>query len=195
MTNGEEQQKWPPHSIMVSTGTMVDLENPEISMIHIQDIARSLSRGARFAGHGSHMYTIAQHSVFVAVAADGDDQGLLRRIGILHDASEGYMLDVPKPLKNLIGECYEPYEHNLQSVIFDRFGLTGEDTSKIKYWDNLMYDMEAAALRDNNYAMLQQTNRIVMRTIGVPFADHLLIWPPELAEFIYLMLCERAGIK
>lgn len=180
---------------MVSTGTMVDIQNPEISMIHIQDIARGLSRGARFAGHGSHMYTIAQHSVLVAVAADGSDEGLLRRIGLLHDATEAYMLDMPKPIKNLIGECYEPYEHKLQNVIFDRFNLTGEDTSKIKYWDNLMYDIEAAALRRNDYTMLQQTNRIVMKQIGVPFAEHLLIWPPELAEFIYLMLCERAGIK
>lgn len=64
----------------------------------IEDIAHALSLNCRFNGHIRHFYSVAQHSLMVAnlmaSLALGDPLE-----GLLHDATEAYMSDVPAPLK------------------------------------------------------------------------------------------------
>jgi len=58
----------------------------------------SLSQQGRYTGHTHHgLYSIAQHSVLVANHLPPS----LKRWGLLHDASEAYLCDLPTPLKRL----------------------------------------------------------------------------------------------
>lgn len=71
----------------------------------IRDIARSLSMTMRFRGHTSFPYSVAQHSVMVSRMLEQDGASIPEQAaGLLHDAHEAYVGDVPTPLK---WECPE----------------------------------------------------------------------------------------
>ncbi len=50
---------------LTGSGRVVDLVDPDINSIALEDIARHLSRIARFSGgtKGHFLYSVAQHSV------------------------------------------------------------------------------------------------------------------------------------
>jgi len=79
--------------------------NPTASDICIEDIAHSLSMLCRFNGHCKEFYSVAQHSVFVSNLAMGctevaeDQLVYVSKLGLLHDASEAYLGDIPTPIK------------------------------------------------------------------------------------------------
>lgn len=69
--------------------------------ISIRDIAAHLAKICRFAGATSTFYSVAQHSVLVSqLCADFGPQGQL--YGLLHDAHEAYIGDIPRPMKQAI---------------------------------------------------------------------------------------------
>lgn len=100
------------------TGKLVDLQHPERFSIDIEDIAHALSQLCRFAGHTNRFYSVAQHSVIVA--QNVSPQYAL--YGLLHDSAEAYMVDMPKPLKDIL-PGYKVIEKRLETVIFKRFGM------------------------------------------------------------------------
>lgn len=115
---GHDRGPW----IQTYTGRAFYYEDPQPADIHIEDIAQALSNQCRYAGHCCSFYSVAEHSVLVSQQfADPE----LRMIGLLHDATEAYVLDVPKPLKALLPE-YERFEHQLWRIIARRFRLATE---------------------------------------------------------------------
>lgn len=62
----------------------------------LEDIAISLGRICRFAGHGLRFWSVLQHSFVVADLLEKEYQA----IGLLHDASESLISDIPTPLKS-----------------------------------------------------------------------------------------------
>jgi len=64
------------------------------------DISHSLSLITRFCGHTRFFYSVAQHSIMVSEMMKQD--GLSpeeQAAGLLHDAHEAYVGDVPTPMK------------------------------------------------------------------------------------------------
>lgn len=69
----------------------------------IVDVARSLSRQPRFAGHGAAGWNGAAHAIYVQALAvqDGHEFNYPLRLALLlHDAHEAMTGDVPTPYKN-----------------------------------------------------------------------------------------------
>lgn len=100
------------------TGELIDVQNIVPSQVSILDIAHSLSNKCRFGGHSRVFYSVAQHSVRVAWALPPR----LRLAGLLHDASETYLEDVPRPVKRiLVG--YSDLERRVMQVVSNRFDL------------------------------------------------------------------------
>ena len=62
----------------------------------IEDIAVSLGRICRFAGHCKRWYSVLQHCFVVADLLEAP----YKKIGLLHDSSEILISDVPTPFKN-----------------------------------------------------------------------------------------------
>jgi len=110
-----------PGKIMTTSGVIVDLNNPTPGMIHIEDIAHSLARQCRFGGHLNGFFSVAQHSCAVSflLFAKGMDEDI-QFAGLMHDASEAYLLDMPSPIKAILPE-YKAIEQNLMKVIVEKF--------------------------------------------------------------------------
>ena len=117
--------------------------NPKIEDINIEDIAHSLSMQCRFNGHIEDFYSVAQHSVLVSYFCDKKDA----LSGLLHDASEAYICDIPSPLKKTQQfSQYREIERKLQALINVKFGLPEEDPESVKLADQLLLTLEAKSL-------------------------------------------------
>jgi len=94
--------------------------DPSVEEIAVEDIAHALSLTNRFAGHTRLGYSVAQHSYLVAEHCPL----LYRLLGLLHDAAEAYIGDLPAPIKNdsSMGN-YRLLEAHLLSVIYKAFGV------------------------------------------------------------------------
>ena len=113
------------------------LPNPDD--ILIEDIAHSLSLQCRFAGHARVFYSVAEHSVRVSQLCRPEDA----LWGLLHDASEAFICDVPAPLKSLPAfEAYRAAEHDLQQLVAARFGLPAEQPTSVTETDQSMLRIE-----------------------------------------------------
>jgi hypothetical protein len=86
--------------ITTCSGVQFVPTDPTPEMISLSDIARGLAYKFRFAGQSPIPYTVAQHSIEVArsLASDGNSPAVCLW-GLLHDAAEAYLWDVPRPIK------------------------------------------------------------------------------------------------
>lgn len=104
--------------IQLSSGGQFWPFDPRPEEINIHDIAHALSNLCRFGGHCTRFYSVAEHSILVSRQCPRE----LRLAGLLHDASEAYLVDIPRPIKrSLVG--YIDMEAAIQGVINSKFGL------------------------------------------------------------------------
>ena len=116
--------------MLTASGRVIDFLDPRPSDIFILDIAQALSEESRFNGHTYGFYSVAQHSWLVS--CNVPQEHALE--GLLHDATEAYMKDIPKPLKNLLPD-YQEIENRLECVIRSRFGLPPKPSEEVKRAD------------------------------------------------------------
>ena len=105
---------------------------PKTKDIQPIDIAHSLAQKVRWQGHCKDFYTVGQHSLRVARAASiyanlrgefsDTEEDVIFMYGLLHDANEAYLPDVPSPLKPLI-KGWKRIEKKVDNIILKRFGL------------------------------------------------------------------------
>lgn len=122
--------------ILTFSGKFIDLFDPKPDDITLEDIAHGLACCNRFAGHTKRPITVAQHSVYVARVSDSLQ-------GLLHDASEAYLGDMTKWLKESpeLGH-YRDVEDKLQRIIYQKYGCPEEMTPEVAYADKLMLRFE-----------------------------------------------------
>jgi hypothetical protein len=117
------------------------LPNPDD--ILIADIAHALAHQCRFAGHAREFYSVAEHCVRVSHLCAPEDA----LWGLLHDASEAYLSDVPAPMKELPAfEAYRAAERSLQRAVAARFGLPEDQPASVTQADDTMLWIEAHSL-------------------------------------------------
>lgn len=114
---------------------------PRAEEIEITDIAWSLSRQCRYAGHVKGFYSVAEHCVHVSRAVPKE----YALWGLLHDASEAYLVDLPRPVKNHI-HSYKKMESRLMECVAERFGLSLPEPAIVKEMDDRILFNERQAL-------------------------------------------------
>lgn len=127
-----DAHKTNPNAILIHSGILFDVFNPQVENIHIIDIAHALSNLCRYGGHCPRFYSVAQHS-YLCSLMDGTPQEQLEFL--MHDASEAYMVDLPRPIKRNM-QNYRDIEEKLLSVICERFKLTYPLTESTHAVDN-----------------------------------------------------------
>lgn len=121
------------------TGRCVHPLAPHPDEIAIEDIARSLSQQCRFLGHTDSFYSVAQHSVLVSELVPRE----FALWGLLHDASEAYLCDLPAPIKREPEmEVYRIAENRLTAAVALKFGMTAIMPPAVHVADKVMLATE-----------------------------------------------------
>lgn len=129
--------------IQTHSGRRFNPTSPNPDAIVIQDIAHALSMQCRFSGHCKKFYSVAQHSVLVSHICNDEDA----LWGLLHDASEAYLVDVPRPLKRSgLIPGYIEAEAKMQEAVCKRFGLPFQEPPSVKRADTKLLATEARDL-------------------------------------------------
>lgn len=119
------------------SGVSFDLFDESTWRFTREDIARPLSNMCRFAGH-IDFRSVATHSIDVATILRGwGASSDVQLAGLLHDASEAYLLDVPRPWKGEVRIGMEPYydlEARIEDAIFDWAGPAAA-WARARDWD------------------------------------------------------------
>jgi len=135
-----------------------DPVHPDPERICIQDIAHALPLICRGNGHVSTFWSVGEHCICCAKEALGRGYSNRQALAcLLHDASECYMSDVPRPLKQEMPR-YREVEEQLLQVIYKKFlgsSLTDEEAQRLKeidddlpYVGHLDYDEETGFIYD-----------------------------------------------
>ncbi len=135
-----------PDCIRTYMGTYFNVFDPKPSLIHIEDIAHVLAQECRFGGHLPFFYSVAQHSLAVMNQVPKP----LKLQALLHDASEAYLRDIPKPIKDRMPE-YKAIENNLMVAIASRFGFDWPKSREVKEADEaqIVYEWENCMISIN----------------------------------------------
>jgi len=109
--------------------------DPRPEEIRIEDIAHALSLKCRFNGHCRIFHSVAAHSVWVSEKCDAPDA----LWGLLHDAAEAYLVDMPRPVKRCPEFAfYRELEDRTQRIICQKFGLSLDEPASVKLADARM---------------------------------------------------------
>ena len=131
-----------PTAVMeVQSGTFIDVFNPDPALIKIEDIAHGLSHLCRFGGHTVRHYSVAEHSWWVSQQVP--EEFALQ--GLMHDATEAYLVDIPTPIKKHFPMYYE-VEKRLHAAICERFGVDPAMPGPVKEADARMCITEKICL-------------------------------------------------
>lgn len=128
----QEAYKINPNAILIHSGILFDVFNPKVEDIKIEDIAHSLSKICRYGGHCPKFYSVAQHSVLCSYM-DGTPEEQMTFL--MHDSSEAYLMDLPRPIKRNMPE-YKRIEDNLLKVIFEHYKLPFPLSDKVHHVDD-----------------------------------------------------------
>ncbi len=136
--------------IRTYSGHYFDVFDPNPEHIEIEDIAHSLSLLCRFGGHIKSFYSVAEHSIWVCNKVSKTHA----LTALLHDASEAYLIDLPKPIKDEISQYLE-VENNLMKVIAKKFGFQYPFPEEVKIYDKaaLEFEWENKVLYDSFISM------------------------------------------
>lgn len=124
------------------TGRRIDLDVPKPEQIHIIDIAYGLSHMPRFAGQTPIPYDVATHSWLVSKIIEASGGSVLAQLqGLLHDAAEAYLSDLPSPVKMRCPD-YQRLEKRLFRAIAKRFGIPAKLPPNVKEADDEALEVE-----------------------------------------------------
>lgn len=131
-------------SIRTFSGQYVNVFDPNPDTLLISDIAHALAHQCRFGGHLSEFFSVGQHSLLCYLIADEDS----KFDALMHDVSEAYLLDMPKPIKLELPD-YNIIEDNLMNVLAKKFGFNYPKSPEVERVDIHLLNWEWEVLMLN----------------------------------------------
>lgn len=148
--------------------------DPQAKDIAPEDIAHALGYLCRFGGHSRYFYSVAEHCVLMSYAVSPENA----LWALLHDATEAYVGDMIRPLKNH-QPAFREAEDEVMSVICDRFGLDYDCPDEVHDADNRILRTERESV--------MAVNDLIWHTDSLkPLPVSIAGWYPKLAEANYL---------
>lgn len=154
--------------------------DPRPEEIDSEDIAHALSLLCRYGGHVDRFYSVAEHCVLMSWAVAPDNA----LAALLHDATEAYVVDVPRPLKQQLPD-YQLIEGVVWIAIAKRFGLASPD-------------LPGEVHEADNRILINERSTLFSRAEQWPALDGLMAlpvmvtgWSPAEAEENYLSRLEE----
>lgn len=131
--------------ITTYSGEKFYIDHCNIADIPMFDIAHALSMNCRFNGHLQTFYSVAEHSVIVSEIVEAMASRKYALAALLHDISEAFVPDVPRPFKDLIAG-FDDYEHRLLKAAAHTYKFRYPLHDTVKYVDKHIVRAEAEEL-------------------------------------------------
>lgn len=145
------------------TGKVLQPLDPQPGDFDLKDIAWSLAHQCRYNGHTKMFYSVATHCILVSWFCPPD----LKLCGLLHDASEAYLSDLPSPIKHRMPE-YRAVEAQIEAAIAKQYGLPYPMPAAVKAADDKVFQLEAALVMggeiERRYALPPSDERSMVET-------------------------------
>jgi uncharacterized protein len=157
-----------------------------VADIDLGDIASALSKMCRWGGHlpGDEIFSVAQHSVLVALSLPHE----FRAAGLLHDAHEAYLVDIPSPIKRYFVN-FEVMTARLDAAIGDRFGVELCDLPRE------VEEADARSLATERRDLLVPCKWDHADPKVAPWMARIIPWSPAEARKAFLGLAGKLGLK
>lgn len=151
--------------------------DPRADEVHIHDIAHALAHQCRYAGHVRKFYSVAEHSVLLARAVSPKN----RLWALLHDASEAYLVDLPRPLKRAMPD-YQAAEEQVMLAICQRYALPVPMPREVHLGDGrILTDERQQAMAEPPMPWREEER---VEPLGVT----LQFWTPVMAEIQFMTM-------
>ena len=169
--------------------------------VRIEDIAHGLAHSFRFAGQALRGYTVAQHSIAVSCRVPAEDA----LWGLLHDAAEAYLCDVPRPIKQVMSLAvpmadgsreyhaivpFEVVEREILKAVAERFGLPWPMPASVKVADDRELAREWRDLWDDRQPPRPNEK------LAEPYPETIEWWrsPVDIEKLVMKRFVELGGI-
>jgi len=138
---------------------------PNLDKICVEDIAHALSLNTRFGGHCPKFYSVAEHSILVMGLMEAGGYGEISQFaGLMHDAEEAYLMDMPSPIKQNF-QNYVDAGVSLRKAIWQKYNIPWSFYDATKPYDNEAYFLERKRLWDG------KTNPMTSEVAEVTFLN------------------------
>jgi hypothetical protein len=154
--------------------------DPRPDEVEIRDIAHALSNQCRYAGHTSRFYSVAEHCVLLARAVSPKN----RLWALLHDASEAYLVDLPRPVKRSMPD-YRAAEEAVMLAVRRQFFLVDPMPAEVHLADGRILTDERQQAMET--PPMPWTAEEQVEPLGVT----LQFWTPAMAEIQFLAAFDR----
>jgi uncharacterized protein len=155
--------------------------DPKPDEIFMEDIAHALSLMCRYGGHSIMFYSVAEHCCHIHDYLDDE----FKTWGLMHDASEAYIVDIPRPLKPFLAG-YKDAERKVMDAVCDRFGMDHHEPPIVKNADTRILGDEQRQVMSAPPAPWYHT--------GDPLGVKIQFWAPERAESEFLDRAYARGL-
>ncbi|WP_420104129.1 phosphohydrolase [Bosea sp. (in: a-proteobacteria)] len=166
--------------IQTFTGRQFWPLDPRPDEIEIADIAHALAHQCRYGGHIRQFYSVAEHCVLMAHAVAPEH----RLAALMHDAAEGYLVDLPRPIKRAMPH-YRAAETAIWLAICVRYGIAPELPAEVHEADNRILVDEREQGMAPPPAPWDACEQVE------PLGVKLQFWRPTEAEFQFRTLFDR----
>lgn len=147
--------------------------DPRPEDVDILDIAHALSMLCRYGGHSNRFYSVAEHCCHIHDYMPDK----FKAWGLMHDASEAYIVDVPRPIKPHI-PGYKEIERRIMQAVCQAFCMDENEPPEVKIVDGRI-------LVDEQRKVMSRPP-VPWMDFGEPLGVEIQFWNPARAkaEFI-----------
>lgn len=157
--------------IYTNKGNPFYMFDPREDEVNHVDIAHALSLKCRWNGHIDHFYSVAQHCIEVSKDVKRMGGSITAQFqGLMHDAAEAYLVDMPTPLKLALPD-FSKAEDKISEVIAKRYGYPSKMMGIVHSADKINLHREACHLFSKEPSWLSQatSNAIRVQSKKYPF--------------------------
>jgi uncharacterized protein len=147
------------------SGRRVDPFDVSPADVHLPDVAAALAHTCRFGGHCRQFYSVAQHCLHVSRELPTSEPRL-QLYGLLHDAGEAYLGDVPRPIKARF-DRFERGERRVLDAVWRSIDVEASIHLKDGSWavdaPALPYDLRSTSIGDGREQFLDRAEALLER--------------------------------
>lgn len=173
-------------SIITYTGRLFWPLSPRLEDINLLDICHALSNQCRFTGHCREFYSVAEHSCRVHDILPQE----LKLAGLLHDASEAYLVDLARPVKTQEKmSFFVEAEDKVMEKIAEKYKFEFPFNPEIKLADKILVNTEYRDLMHHNELRASDFNGVD------PLPNRINSWSQVVAKSEMIYRLEKLGIE